>query len=101
MRQRPLLLRSILALVVLLALDGWRGTAEPSNEEILRRAFPAQAALVLERGGPLVEVAEGFRAEVAPSGLSASFPRSGDGVLGFGLGGGFEVRVRELGARGE
>jgi N-acetylneuraminic acid mutarotase len=98
MSSRPAF-RHLLALMALLvASTAWTlHVPGPPLEGALRRRFPAQAARVLEASTPLR--ADGAPVEVA--GLRARLPQRGDAALHFSLDGGFEARVREVGAFGE
>jgi hypothetical protein len=89
--------------------------AEPAtpDAQALRRAFPAESGAVLDHGEGFTATAEGFVAVgegSAPGALPAvggfrqlevELPRAGDGVIRLRTSGGFEARVREIGASGE
>jgi hypothetical protein len=94
--------RCLLVPLTVLMLGGCHGTAPPSDTDAtaLRRAFPAHAARVLETVGTFATSAEGFALAADASGLQAVLPRDGGGVARFASPGGFEVRVREVGAEG-
>jgi Kelch motif len=83
---------------------------EPEATAALRQRFPDQAARVLEGSEAFVVRERGFATEekgdieaalLRRSGLSIALPASADGEVRFHLAGGFEVRVRELGATGQ
>ncbi|AUX23564.1 uncharacterized protein SOCEGT47_040910 [Sorangium cellulosum] len=91
------------------------GPESPAGDD-LRRQFPEQAPQVLEASGAFVAVEDGFaRASIgdlnldpdveAPprrrGDLQAALPARGEGAIRLRLPGGFDVRVRELGAEGE
>lgn len=89
-----------------LGCQGEPGAQASSSASALRQRFPQQAALVLEKGEPLVPTGEGF-ARKTPSapgafrGLEITLPREGRDALRFRTRSGVELRVRELGAAGE
>jgi hypothetical protein len=110
MRISVLLPRALrLALVSLLAVGtsgclGCGGETELA-ESALRRAFPDQAAEVLERGAPLDanegEFTRRTSLDSEQSVFSIGLPRDGAGVIRFHLPGGAEIQVREIGVAGE
>jgi N-acetylneuraminic acid mutarotase len=88
--------------------------AEPPTADDLRLHFPDQAAQVLGTSEAFVAVegSFGLASTSAPTGdvealfrrrggLHAAMPAHGDDELRFHLPGGFEARVREIGAEGE
>lgn len=89
------------------------GSSPPAGDD-LRLRFPDQAAQILEVGEAFVATAEGFglaSRNAAPrdadtlfqlrGGLHAALPERGEDAIRFRLPGGFEARVREIGAEGE
>ncbi|AUX42456.1 uncharacterized protein SOCE26_038890 [Sorangium cellulosum] len=88
-------------------------SAPPGPDE-LRFRFPEQAPRVLDGAEPFVPVSGGFAlastsdpaGDIEASlhrrgGLHAALPARGEGEIRFHLPGGFDVRVREIGAAGE
>jgi len=92
------------------AAFGCAASEEPDATSALRQTFPDQAARVLEGREAFVAREDSFAADdegdietalARRGGLGIALPASADGEIRFHLIGGFEVRVRELGASGQ
>ncbi|HTN91723.1 MAG TPA: kelch repeat-containing protein, partial [Sorangium sp.] len=89
-----------------LGCGGEPDTPDPAPASALRQRFPERAAQVLDQDGTFVATGDGFAPE-SPAGLVASrsielsFPRDGREAIRIRGAGNAEIRVRELGVRGE
>ncbi|WP_437813378.1 Kelch repeat-containing protein [Sorangium sp. So ce1078] len=96
-------------LAAALLVGGCGAEPEDTSSAALRLRFPAHADAVLSAREAFAASAGGFRlAASEPGGAwvrsarpEVELPRDGSGVIRFRLGGGGEIRVRELGAAGE
>ena len=103
-----LILLTLFAKVFLICLGcASEDVAVPASapESALRRSFPEQAGKVLAQEEVFVATEQGFAlggsaGAEARRGIEVELPREGGGAIRL-RGGGFEVRVREIGAEGE
>jgi hypothetical protein len=92
---------------------GCSAEAAAPDARALERAFPAEVSAVLDYGegfaateDGFVAAGESFAASAPPAiggfrSLEVELPRAGDGVIRLRTSGGFEARVREIGASGQ
>ncbi|WP_437578603.1 Kelch repeat-containing protein [Sorangium sp. So ce887] len=104
-RPRPGLHLPLAAFALFASLQPLAGCAAPEAppDEVLRRAFPDQAAAVLSVGPGFLRNGGGLERAAAArhGGVAVSLPAEGSEAIVFELAGGATLRVREVGAGGE